>query len=164
MNTTDLNITLRPAAEPDEKFLCDVYRSTRLDEVAAFGWDVSQQDEFLRMQFTIQHRAYRMQYPGAEHSVILLGASMAGRIIVDRTDGWISLTDIAVLPEFRGNGIATYLIMQLQDEASASGKPLLLQVDKSNEDALRLYKDLGFRITGESQFSYKMEWRSSKLT
>jgi len=164
VNTTDLKITLRPAAEPDEKFLCDVYRSTRRDEVAAFGWDESQQDEFLRMQFTIQHRAYQMQYPGAEHSVIMLGERTVGRIIVDRTDGWISLTDIAVLPEFRGNGIATCLIRQLQDEASATGKPLLLQVDKSNENALRLYTELAFRVTGESQFSYKMEWQSPNLS
>lgn len=160
MNSNAINeITLRPVADIDEPFLFAVYSSTRSSEVAAFGWDQSQQEEFLRMQFTMQQRAYKMQYPNAEHSIILNVEFPAGRIIVDRAAAQISLTDIAILPGFRKNGIATRLIKQLQDEAAASGKPLALSVDKNNSPALRLYKSLGFLMTGESEFIHEMEWK-----
>ena len=111
------------------------------------------------MQFTMQQRAYKMQYPNAEHSIILNVEFPAGRMIVDRAAAQISLTDIAILPGFRKNGIATRLIKQLQDEAAASGKPLALSVDKNNSPALRLYKSLGFLMTGESEFIHEMEWK-----
>src|ERR1043166_1986397 len=153
------NITLRPAGEADEEFLCKVYSSTRSDEVAAFGWDEVQRQAFLQMQFTMRQRAYKMQYPDAEHSIVLLDETPVGTFIVDRNANRISLVEIAILPEFRNNGIATYLIQRLQQEASASGSAVVLHVDKINLPAKKLYHALGFIETGETQFSYELQWR-----
>ena len=151
-------IKLAVAAESDGEFLCSVYAATRADEVRSFGWDDVQANAFLGMQFAMRTRSYEMQFPSAVTYVVLFGRTQAGSMIVERIDAYISLTDIAVLPEFRGNGIATYLIRVLQDEATASGKPLTLHVDKGNANALRLYESLGFVVANESDLSYSMQW------
>ena len=156
------SITLRPAADTDEDFLYAVYAATRSDEVAAFGWDPDAQQAFLRMQFTLRQRSYKMQFPAAEHSIITVDAAPAGRLIVNRTDKDIRLTDIAMLPAYRAKGIATFLIRQLQKEAGVAGKPIVLHVDKDNVNARSLYKALGFLVTSESDFMYEMEWHGSE--
>lgn len=161
MQTTKETIRLRPVLDDDEEFLCDVYRGTRRDEVAAFGWDEAQQDAFLNMQFTARQRAYKMQFSRARHSIILFTEIPAGRIIVDRTNDRIVLIDIAVLPEYRGQGIATHLIRQLQDEATESMKVVVLRVDKTNVAARDFYERLGFSVAGETDILNSMEWKTA---
>lgn len=151
-------IKLRPVSDHDEAFLRDVYASSRDAEVAAFGWDEVQRAAFLAMQFSIQQRAYAMQYPLARTSVILCDHVPAGRMIVERLDGEISLTDIAVLPDFRGRGIASALIRELQAEAAAAAKPVTLHVDRGNTAAFKLYEKLGFAVTSETQMNFAMQW------
>ena len=151
-------ISLRPAVETHKEFQYAVYAAGRSDEVAAFGWDEEQLNSFLRMQFQMRQRSYQMQYPAAEYSVILFGEESAGSLIVDRTDAHISLTNIAVLPQYRKHGIATHVIRQIQIEAVEAGKPLVLQVDKANGAAKMLYDKLGFMPVGESEFAYAMQW------
>ncbi|MBV9241181.1 MAG: GNAT family N-acetyltransferase, partial [Acidobacteria bacterium] len=70
----------------------------------------------------------------------------------------LSLTDIAVLPEFRRNGIATTVIQRLQEEAARTGRDVELSVERMNENAFQLYRDLGFEVTGESQVHLSMRW------
>ncbi|MBK8304813.1 MAG: GNAT family N-acetyltransferase [Pyrinomonadaceae bacterium] len=153
-------IVVRQAAPADEKFLRDVYFSSRLDEVSAFGWNPAQQAAFLDMQFRVRQQAYKIQYPNADYSIIVFGGNDAGSLIVDRSDNGICLTDVAVLPEFRGKGIATYLIGQLQSEAAAKSKLLVLQVDKTNVAARRLYEKLNFVVSAEGQHADEMEWKA----
>ena len=115
------NVGLRSVTPNDEDFLLRLYGTTR-PEVSLFGWDDAEKQAFITMQFQMQARSYAMEFPNAEHSVITYGGKSAGRAIVNRTPTAISLTDIAVMPEFRGKGIATTVIERLQDEA-APNKP-----------------------------------------
>ena len=154
------NISRRTASETDDEFLFDLYCSTRSTEVAQFGWQPEQVEAFMRMQFTMRQQAYRRQFPSADHSIILVGDTPSGGLIVDRSDKRISLTDIALLPQFQGKGIATCFIRKLQQEAADASKPLALKIDKANTRAFDLYKKLGFTINGESQLMYEMEWVS----
>jgi ribosomal protein S18 acetylase RimI-like enzyme len=151
-------VGLRPVTPEDEAFLYAVYAGTRREEVAAWGWDAAQQEAFLKMQFTAQQRSYQLQYPEAEHQVITLGGRPVGRIMVLRTAAEVLLIDIALLPESRRAGVGTALIEDLLEEAARSGKPVRLQVLKSNP-ARRLYQRLGFTTTGESGIHFQMEWR-----
>ncbi|MFM9905539.1 MAG: GNAT family N-acetyltransferase [Pyrinomonadaceae bacterium] len=153
------DICLRVPTDEDDDFLFGVYSTTRREEVAAFGWDEAQQIAFLRMQFSMRQRSYKMQFPDAEHSIILYDAARAGQMIIDRQPRSIRLTDIAVLPEYRRLGIAAYLIRQLQAEAKGSDKPLVLSVDKSNVLAKDIYEKNKFVVTAETQLLYEMEWR-----
>lgn len=159
----DEEIQIRDAVDGDEAFLREVYFSTRAAEVAIFGWDDVQTRAFLEMQFELRERAYAMQFPGAVSSIILVAGEPAGRMIVERRDAEISLTDIAVLPQFQGRGIASQLIGRLQAEASAAGVPLVLSVDRTNDHASKLYEKLGFVVTGETQMNFSMQWTPPAL-
>lgn len=66
------------------------------------------------------------------------------------------LDTLAVLPEYRGRGIASMLLKGAVERASKAGKPAGLLVDKENERARRLYESIGFRQVGERPFCYVM--------
>lgn len=155
-------IALRPAVSEDEEFLFSVYASTRRSEVSTFGWTEDQQNAFLRMQHEMRRRSYAMQYPQAENSVILCEDTPAGSIIIDRTPYHISITDIAVLPEFRRRGIAGQIVADLKHEAERAGLPVVLCVDKGNLQARKLYERLGFEPGGETELTIEMRWKGMR--
>lgn len=153
------NITLRPLQEPDEEFSYRVYAHTRDEEMALVNWDAVQKEAFLRMQFNAQRFHYHTYSPQAEWCVVEVDGAAVGRLIVDRSGAnQIALMDIALLPEFRGRGIGTYLLQNLLDEARAAGKSIRLYVEDFNP-AVHLYQRLGFRFTGTETGIYKeMIW------
>lgn len=153
----DDDVELIPVGSGDEAFLFQVYAGTRREEVAAWGWDAAQQEAFLHMQFQVQQRAYQMQFPDAEHCLIVHDGCRVGRMILQRSKGALHLVDIALLPEYRGAGFGTAVLRALQEEAARAGKPLRLRVMKGNP-ARRLYARLGFAVTGESATHDAMEW------
>lgn len=149
---------LRPAVLQDGEFLFQLYSSTRLHEIAPFGWPAQQQEAFLRMQFNAQQHWYGTAYAGAENKVIEIEGSPVGRIIVLRgQDAW-QLLDISLLPELRGRGLGTELLQSLIQECAAAGAVLSLQVLRSNP-ALRLYQRLGFVPSGGDAVYLQMELR-----
>ena len=150
-------IRLRVVAPEDEAFLYEVYRSVRSEELAAWGWDETQQEMFLKMQLKARDQSYLMYYPGLDNQIILFRNQPAGRLIVSRTDEDIRLVDIALLPEYRNARIGTGLIEDLFAEADATNRPVRLQVEKTNPPALRLYERLGFLVTSENQTHFQME-------
>jgi ribosomal protein S18 acetylase RimI-like enzyme len=149
-------ITLRPVVESDQNFLFDVYASTRRDEVSAWGWELPQQDAFLKMQWTAQWRSYEMQTTNASHDVILCDGEPIGRLLVTRSPHEIHLVDISLLPTKRNNGIGTQLIRNLLEEGETRGLPVRLEVLQANP-AVLLYERLGFVNVGESGFYFRME-------
>jgi ribosomal protein S18 acetylase RimI-like enzyme len=153
------SIALRPATDDDRELLLDVYASTRADELAPVPWTAEQKRAFLRQQFDAQDRWWRLQYPDCSFQVIEIDGRAAGRLYVDRRPSEIRLVDIALLPELRGRGAGTRLIVALQREAEASGRTLTIHVERFNP-ARALYDRLGFREIGEAGDVYRLlEWR-----
>jgi GNAT superfamily N-acetyltransferase len=153
-------VALRPVTAGDEEFLLAVYASTRADELAQVQWDAAQQDAFLRMQFAAQRQEYQARYPDAEYDVILLDDEPVGRLWIGRDAEQIRLLDIALLPTAQGRGVGGALVQRLIAEARASGQKLRHMVFVLNEDALRFYERLGFRVF-EDLGAYKhMEWHA----
>ncbi len=69
---------------------------------------------------------------------------MAGFIAGEkRSDGSGWITTIAVMPEFRQQGIATLLIDTCEKQLKSEQYKLCVMVD--NHDAIRLYQKLGYR-------------------
>lgn len=153
-----LSVTLRPVAEEDKNFLCSVYTSTRLEELAVTGWTGEEKAGFCEMQFSAQDTHYREHYPTAQYSVILSENIPAGRLYVDRWAREIRIMDIALLPEYRSKGIGAYLLRQLMDESTASQKLLSIHVEKLNP-ALRLYERLGFQVAEDKGIYLLMNWQ-----
>ncbi len=152
-------VTLRNATEADAEFLYHVYASTRAAELAMTGWSDEQKEQFCRMQFRAQTTDYLANYPNAQRSIIERSGTPVGRLIVDRVEREISIIDIALLPEGRGQGIGTGLLRELTEEARAAGKPLSIYVEKFNP-ALRLYLRLGFRAMEDKGVYLRMEWQA----
>lgn len=149
-------LSTRPVTNDDLDFLRALYASTRRDEVAAWGWDADRADAFLTMQFESQ-RAHRLgTWPEADFHIVLAGHERIGRLDVDRRAEALHVIDIALLPERRGNGLGTALLMQLVEEADATHRPIRLRVDRHNP-AQRLYERLGFERIGGDELSWTME-------
>lgn len=151
-------VVLRAARPDDESFLRSVYASTRADELALLSWTEAQTDAFLRMQFTAQETSYRRQWSGAAFQVIDVDDRPAGRLYVARCAGEIRVLDIALLPEYRGAGIGTRLLQDLQAEGEAAGRPVRLHVLVANDRARGLYRRLGFHMVGGDGVRLALEW------
>ena len=153
-----MTIALRPFRPDDQEFLFKLYASTRLHEIAGFGWPAAQQEMFLRMQFNAQYRSYESAYGKADHQIVEQDGKAVGRIMVLWEKDFALLVDIALLPEHRGRAIGGDLLRDLIQKCSRAKAPLRLQVLKTNP-ALRLYERLGFTRTGEDQMYIQMERR-----
>ena len=151
-----MTISLRPAGPADEPLLYELYRGSRAEEVAAFGWDEAQQDAFLRMQFNARQRQYGFQYADANDGIIMLDGRDIGRLLVLRGEREIRLVDIALLPEHRNAGIGTGLVRGLIEEAARAAKPVTLHVERANP-AAGLYERLGFVKVRETGAHFFME-------
>ena len=151
-----MKIELRPFSQDDQDFLYRLYASTRMAEIALFGWNPAQQEAFLRMQFNAQQRGYEMAYKDADHQIITGDSQPVGRILVHRGNNAHVLVDIALLDEYRNRGIGTRVLQQLIASTAQQHVPLRLQVIKSNP-ARHLYERLGFVRTGEEGMHFQME-------
>ncbi len=84
----------------------------------------------------------------SEFTVYLI-ASYNGKII-GYAGAWCvfgdcSITNIAVLPEYRGKGVGSMLLERLLEEASnRKAQTMILEVRKSNIHAQALYRKYGF--------------------
>jgi ribosomal protein S18 acetylase RimI-like enzyme len=158
MHAKVMTISLRPFRPDDQEFLYQLYASTRLHEIAGFGWPAAQQEMFLRMQFNAQYRSYEAAYGQAEHQIVEQDSKPVGRIMVLWEKDFALLVDIALLTEHRGRAIGGDLLRDLIQKCTSAGVPLRLQVLKTNP-ALRLYERMGFTRIGEDQMYIQMDRR-----
>ena len=150
-------LALRPIRNDDLDFLYQVYASTREDELAPLPWTDSQKRTFLQMQFNAQHHYYQEQFAEASYQVILQDEQPVGRLYVDRGSDEIRIIDIALLSAARNQRIGSFLLQQILDEATLSGKRVVLHVEKDNP-ALRLYQRLGFQVKEDKGVYWFMQW------
>ena len=141
-----MDVTLREATPNDANFLYRLHRAAmQAYVIQTWGhWDEAWQSQ----QFQERFDPHACQ-------VVVTGSEDIGVIKVARRTTDIFLTSIELLPNWQGQGIGTYLIRALMTEARAQGVPVTLQVLKVNP-ARKLYKRLGFSITGETTTHYLM--------
>jgi ribosomal protein S18 acetylase RimI-like enzyme len=152
-----MTIGLREAEPGDEAHLLAVYGSTREDELTMTDWDEARKREFVEQQFRAQDQYYRANYANSTYQVILVDGQPAGRLYVARWPDEIRIMDIALLKAYRGRGVGTHLLTELQHEATAQGKPLRIHVERFNP-ALGLYARLGFRLVEDRGVNLFLEW------
>lgn len=138
-----------------------IYASTRLEEMALVPWTDEQKDAFLRMQFDAQTKHYLAHYPSAEYYIVQRNSASAGRLILEPTNKSLLIMDIALLPEFRNQGIGTAILNDLMNKARQDNVQLVLRVEFFNP-AIRLYDRFGFVKTREVNSVYQeMVWAPS---
>lgn len=89
--------------------------------------------------------------------IVLLSGKPVGLLKAARDGNKWDLIQIQILPEKQGTGLGTGILRKLLDEAVRSQAAVTLSVLKSNP-ARRLYERLGFRIVGENDQAYDMEF------
>jgi ribosomal protein S18 acetylase RimI-like enzyme len=150
-------ISLRPAGPEDERFLLEVYATTRADELALVPWNEDQKQAFVRMQLEAQQYHYRKFYPEGKHEIILCDDRPVGRLYVAEMDQEIRILDITVLPPDRNAGIGSHLIGKLLDEAARARKSLSVHVESFNP-SIQLFERLGFAQTETEGIYVLMKW------
>ena len=151
-------LSLYPVRPSDEPFLYLTFASTRTAEMALTGWNADQQEAFLRMQYEAQRRSYLLQLPDAEYWVIRRHETAVGRLILDRKPEEIHIVDIAILAEFRGQGIGSTLMQAIMMDASEGAKAVRLHVERCNP-ALGWYERLGFSVVNSGPVYLEMVWQ-----
>ena len=137
-------VTTRPVQLPeDTELLLAIYRSTRDSEMADFGWTEDEVDRFVTFQFDAQSRYYADYFPEAEHSVVVVDGTPAGRLLVERSGNAVHIVDISLLPSFRRCGVGAELVHGLLEEAKADRVPVTCHVEPGN-DARLFWKRMGF--------------------
>lgn len=158
MTTVTHEISLRPATSDDELFLLKLYQSSRGDDLRGLGWDEEQIQEFLAMQYEAQRALDEQEHHQATNDIILKSGEPAGRMLVEINEHEIRCVDLALLPEYRNRGLGVMIMRRLQAEATASNKPLRVQVIRFNR-AVAFFQRLGFNRTSETGTHFQMEWR-----
>ena len=158
MSGAETVVGLRPAGEADQEFFARVYASTRAEELAPVPWTDEQKSAFVAHQFAAQAHHYGIHYADAAYDVIVVDGAPAGRLIVDRSGDALLIVDITLLPEFRGRGVGTRLLMPLLEEASDAGVGVRIHVEQSNP-ALSLYQRLGFETVRSTGVYFEMWWQ-----
>jgi ribosomal protein S18 acetylase RimI-like enzyme len=146
---------LRPAAPGDAAFLASLFRSTR-PELAMLPDGLA--DMLIAQQQQLQELGYRQAFPAAHTLVIDADGAPAGKLVLDEQRRQLRVVDIAVLPRFRGRGLATAVLRQLQQHQC----DIVLSVAHDNHAALRLYRSLGFEEDGGDAVRAAMRWRATQ--
>ena len=152
------SISLRATVPEDEPFLFHLYCKTREPEFALLDLPDQQKMSLLQMQYDAQHGGYCAQYPGSENLLVMHQDVPAGRIWIARLEDEICLVDIALLAEFRSQGIGTLLVNEILEEARKAGKPVRSTVFRFNYGSLRFHQRLGFQVKAEDEIQFYMEW------
>jgi ribosomal-protein-alanine N-acetyltransferase len=87
--------------------------------------------------------------------VMRAGGSLVGYLCLWEIADEIHITNVAVNPERRRQGIARALLGGLLAEAQSRNlKLVVLEVRPSNKEAIALYESFGFRVTGRRRGYY----------
>lgn len=146
-----MDISLRLASDDDRPFIESVFFDTQRWLIEAlFGW---RGDEFERSKVAKELAELDQR---AKTQIVLVDGSEAGWMMVQRPGDAIDLHSIFLAPAWQNRGIGTLLIRRLIVEARAASIPLRLSTAKINP-AVRLYKRLGFVVTGEDNYKVFMQ-------
>lgn len=146
---------LREARAEDEAFRYQLFVETVGAEFMILAGDES----LLQMQYRARRMSYEMSFPGAEEKVICLAdAKPVGRLLIYPQPGAMRLVDIGLLERYRGQGIGTAVLRNLQQECLEKGSGLELQVARTNR-AANLYLQMGFTVASQDAMYVQMRWQ-----
>jgi hypothetical protein len=113
LETTKGAFMLRPERLDDAGFLYALFHSHMQPGVAAMPVDDATKESLLRMQFRSQTMSYRAEYPEARFGILERDGVPFGRLVLDEADGVATFVDFARLPESRGGGLGTAVMLRL---------------------------------------------------
>ncbi len=134
-------ILLRKSTDEDFDFVFELNKTNMrkyVDDIR--GWNDKDEREDMKKKFT-----------AGLDQIIQVDGQDIGVLRVLETEDAIKLDHIELLPKFQNIGVGRKIIKDL----TSKNKPVSLQVLKQNP-AVKLYKELGFKIVGETDLKYQM--------
>ncbi|MDR7208663.1 GNAT family N-acetyltransferase [Flavobacterium piscis] len=155
------NIGFRDIQENDLSILCEIYGSTRTEELErGTNWNEEQKKFFIGQQFFAQHEYYQKNYTGAKFYIIEKENIAIGRLYIDflfEKKG-VRIIDITLLPNWRQKNIGSSILAAIIKKAAIKNMNVTIHVESFNP-AINLYKKLGFTKISETNGVYHlMEW------
>jgi ribosomal protein S18 acetylase RimI-like enzyme len=150
------SLRVRPEQPEDEPFRFALFCESRPDLALL---PPPMRDNIQQMQFRAQTAGYRAQFPQARWEIVECAGESIGRLVCDRSQGFLHLVDIALLARTRNGGAGSAILRTLTDEAAAAGIAMRLRVGHTNP-AANLYHRLGFAVTATDVTDATMEWRA----
>lgn len=146
-------LNTRQATDNDLDFLARLYLcAMRIPITAARGfWDEAKERENFGKQLQLD-QTYIISRSGMD-----VGFFMTVPCGED-----IELHTLCVAPEHQRQGIGTAITRQIVEEAVAEKRGVVLSVLKVNGEARSLYERLGFAVSRESTYHYRMRFVSSR--
>ena len=139
-------VTYQKATEKDIDYLLDLRIKTMVPHYAESNLPTDRETALQRILY---------QFDKA--SIIFLDNRPIGLLKVNRADTNIDILQLQIDPGQQGKGLGRNILTQILREASETGRIVTLSVLKTNK-AQNLYTRLGFRIVGEDEHSYFMEF------
>ncbi|WP_241489246.1 GNAT family N-acetyltransferase [Chryseobacterium indologenes] len=148
--TMDLNLHYEKANETDIDFLLSLRMKTMNPHYEKSSLPTDR-------EATLQ----RVLYQFDKAHIIFLNHHPIGLLKINRTEEKTEVLQLQIDPELQGRGLGRKILRDILDEASETGKKVSLSVLKTNK-AQNLYSALGFKIVGEDEHSYFMEFSGDK--
>ena len=146
-------IRRRPMAPDDDSFLL---------ALEADRWGADPADPLTALQFRARRQGYRLQFPDGDDSLVLVDGQPAGRLLVAPRPTAHHLVDIALLRRYRGRGIGTALVGDVQAAAAAAGVAVELTVPAGDVRLAGWYRRLGFLPAASGPAHTRMSWSPSR--
>jgi len=150
------NILLKSANDDDDKFLREVFFDSRRVELEFSGLPLEQINSLLSMQYAAQKQSYKASFPNSHQFIVKIDNKKAGQLLINSEQTAVKIIDIAVLSDFRGKGIGSFLLEKLKSDYEM----INLMVFKMNFGAIRLYEKHGFIVTADTGSYLEMEWKN----
>lgn len=108
-------------------------------------------------------RQVRGEIAGSSTYVIEVDGMAAGRLRIVRDSDHLELAGIQLLPRHQSQGVGTYVVRELMNQASSSGVRFELNVEKDNPRARALYERLGLVWDSETDDEDHLVWPAPGL-
>jgi ribosomal protein S18 acetylase RimI-like enzyme len=157
----DGRVTVRPATTDDIEFMIHLFLElARQRNPAGEGVDV---DAVVQGTKNSTLEQVQGKLENSTTYVIEFDRQSVGRLRVVRTAEQIEIAGLQILPDVQRHGVGTSVITTLFREGSSKSLPVVLEVEKDNPGAEKLYSRLGFLQFDETDDTYKMRVQGSPL-
>ncbi len=143
----------RPIAAGDDPFL----RVLEADR-----WGLGGDDPLADVQFRARQQGYRSDFPDGDDWLVVVVDGPAGRILVATRPAAHHVVDVALLGRYRGRGIGTAIMLDVQRAAAAAGVPVELTVLAGDARLLAWYERLGFTATSSGDVHVRLAWAATR--
>ena len=134
-------LRMRPATQDDLALTYAITEDAMRGYVEETWGNWDEQEQIQKHRANFKHETYRM---------ILIEDEVAGLVAVEEFPSHVWLVKLYLLARYRGQGIGSQVLQDIQTCATVQGKPVTLRVLRVNTRAQALYARHGFKVTEEN--------------